>query len=53
MSKTGLQDALAAFDLDRVREVVRAEPKLRGFKQDAQSGTGKLSVSAPGGAHPT
>ncbi len=34
MSKTALLDALAAFDLDRVREVLRAEPKLREFKDE-------------------
>ena len=34
MSKTALLDALAQFDLDRVREVLRAEPKLREFKDE-------------------
>ena len=37
MIKTALLDALAAFDLDRVREVLRAEPRLRGFKDEEGS----------------
>ena len=32
MSKTGLQDALAAFDLDRVREVVRNRAEAEGIQ---------------------
>jgi hypothetical protein len=32
MSRRALLDALAALDFDRVREVLRAEPELLGFK---------------------